>query len=46
MGRKNSISFEIFLLRTFLLVSGTCDRLRFFSYQNLGNAPLMLQNYI
>ena len=34
-GKKNS-----------LLVSGTHDTLKFFSYQNLCNAPLMLNNYI
>ena len=46
MGRKNLISFVMFLLRAFLLVSGTYDSLWFFSYQNLGNAPLMFKNYI
>ena len=46
MGRKNFISFVIFLLRAFLLLLGTSDSLRFFSYQNLGNAPLMFKNYI
>ena len=46
MGRKNSIRFVIFLLRAFLLVSGTYNALKFFSYQNFGNAPLMLKNYI
>ena len=46
MGRKNFLSFVIFLLRAFLLVSGTYDTLRFFSYQNLDNAPLMFKNYI
>ena len=30
----------------FLLVSGTYDTLKIFSYQNLGNAPLMLKNHI
>ena len=45
MGIKNFISV-IFLRRAFLLVSGTHDTLRFFSYQNLGNAPLMFKNYI
>ena len=46
MGRKNSIRLVIFLLRAFLLVLGTCDTLKFFGNQNLGNAPLMLKNYI
>ena len=45
MGRKIFISV-ILLLRAFLLVSGTHDTLRFFSYQNLCNAPLMLKSYI
>ena len=44
MGRKNYISFVIFLLRAFLLVLGTYDALKFFIYQNLGNAPLTLKN--
>ena len=46
MGRKNLISFVIFFLRAFLLVSGTYDTLKFFSYRNFGHAPLMLKNYI
>ena len=46
MGRKSSISFAIFLLRAFLLVSETYHILQIFSYQNLGNAPLMLKNRI
>ena len=44
MGRKNFISF-ILLLRAFLLVSETYDTLKFFSYQNLDKASLMLKNY-
>ena len=44
MGRK--ISFAIFLLWVFLLVSGTYDTLKCFSYQNLGTSPLMFKNYI
>ena len=43
---KTFNSFVIFLLRTFSLVSGTYDTSRFFSYQNLGNVPLMFRNYI
>ena len=46
MGRKNFISSIIFLLRVFLLGSETYDTLKFFSYQNLGNVPLMLNKYI
>ena len=46
MGRKSSISYAIILLRAFLLVSGTYDTSKFFSYQNIGNASLMLNNYI
>ena len=46
MERKNFISFAISLLRAFLLVLGTYVTLRFFSYRNLGNAPLMFKNYI
>ena len=46
MGRKNSISSAIFLLKAFLFVSGTYDTLKLFSYQNLGNAPLIMKNGI
>ena len=46
MGRKNLISFVIFLLRDFLLVLGTYDTLKFFSYQNLDNAYLMFKNLL
>ena len=46
MKRKKFIDFIIFLLTASLLVWGTYDTLNFLSYQNLGNAPLMLKNYI
>ena len=46
MGRKNFISFVIFLLSAFLLDSGTYDTLIFFSYQNLDNIPLMFKIYM
>ena len=46
MWRKSSISYAIFLLRAFLLVSETYDTSKFLSYQNIGNASLMLNNYI
>ena len=46
MGRKNFISLVIFLLSAFLLDSGTYSTLRFFSYHNVDNVPLMFKNYI
>ena len=46
MGTKNFIIFTIFLLKVFILVSETYETLKFFSYQNIGNALLMLKNYI
>ena len=43
---EKTINFVIFLLRTFVLVSGIYDTWKLSSYQNLGNARLILKKYI